>query len=61
VPYTTLEFTAGSLKNLNLFAIMSIEVDLAHKEQALQKLAPVEGPLSRFTAEDPLLAFLTSL
>jgi len=38
-----------------------IEVDLAHKEQALQKLAPVEGPLSRFTAEDPLLAFLTSL
>jgi site-specific recombinase XerD len=38
-----------------------IEVDLAHKEQALQKLAPMEGPLSRFTAEDPLLAFLTSL
>jgi hypothetical protein len=38
-----------------------IEVDLAHKEQALQKLAPVEGPPSRFTADDPLLAFLTSL
>jgi hypothetical protein len=38
-----------------------IEVDLAHKEQALQKLASVEGQLSRFTAEDPLLAFLTSL
>ena len=38
-----------------------IEVDLAHKEQALQKLAPVEGSLSRFTADDPLLAFLTSL
>jgi len=31
------------------------------KEQALQKLAPVEGQLSRFTADDPLLAFLTSL
>jgi integrase/recombinase XerD len=38
-----------------------IEVDLAHKEQALQKLAPVEGLPTRFTAEDPLLAFLTSL
>jgi integrase/recombinase XerD len=38
-----------------------IEVDLAHKEQALQKLAPVEGQLSRFTADDPLLSFLTSL
>jgi integrase/recombinase XerD len=38
-----------------------IEVDLAYKEQALQKLAPVEGQLSRFTADDPLLAFLTSL
>jgi len=38
-----------------------IEVDLAHKEQALQKLAPVEGLPSRFTADDPLLAFLTSL
>jgi hypothetical protein len=25
VPYTTLEFTAGSLKNLNLFAIMSFD------------------------------------
>ena len=40
---------------------VSIEVDLAHKEQALQKLAPVEGQPFRFTAEDPLLAFLTSL
>jgi len=38
-----------------------IEVDLAHKEQALQTLAPVEGQLSRFTADDPLLSFLTSL
>jgi integrase/recombinase XerD len=40
---------------------VSLEVDLGHKEQALQKLAPVEGPMSRFTAPDPLLAFLTSL
>jgi hypothetical protein len=24
VPYTTLEFTAGSLKNLNLFAIIGL-------------------------------------
>lgn len=38
-----------------------LEVDLAHKEQALQKLTAVEGTVSRFTADDPLLAFLTSL
>jgi integrase/recombinase XerD len=38
-----------------------LEVDLAYKEQALHKLAPVEGPMTRFTAPDPLLAFLTSL
>lgn len=38
-----------------------LEIDLAHKEQALHKLAPVEGPLARFTAPDPLLAFLASL
>ena len=38
-----------------------LEIDLATKEQALHKLAPVEGPLARFTAPDPLLAFLTSL
>jgi integrase/recombinase XerD len=38
-----------------------LEIDLAHKEQALHKLAPVEGPMARFTAPDPLLAFLTSL
>jgi integrase/recombinase XerD len=37
------------------------ELDLAHKEQALQKLTPVEGEVARFTADDPLLAFLTSL
>ncbi len=38
-----------------------LEADLATKEQALQKLAPVEGQGARFTAEDPLLAFLISL
>ena len=38
-----------------------LEVDLAHKEQALQKLAAVEGDIARFRADDSLLAFLTSL
>ena len=38
-----------------------LEADLATKEQALQKLAPVEEEAARFTAADPLLAFLTSL
>lgn len=38
-----------------------LEVDLMHKERALQKLAAVEGDSSRFRADDPLLAFLTSL
>lgn len=38
-----------------------LEADLATKEQALQKLTPVEGQETRFTADDPLLAFLTAL
>ena len=38
-----------------------LEINLAHKEQALQKLRPVEGEVTRFVADDPLLAFLTSL
>jgi integrase/recombinase XerD len=38
-----------------------LEIDLAYKEQALHKLAPVEGAMARFTVPDPLLAFLTSL
>src|SRR5262245_6038768 len=38
-----------------------LEIDLAHKEQALHKLAPLDGPLARFTAPDTLLAFLASL
>ena len=38
-----------------------LATDLATKEQALQKLVPVEEQEARFTADDPLLAFLTSL
>ena len=38
-----------------------LAADLAAKERALQKLAPVEGQGRRFTAADPLLTFLTSL
>lgn len=38
-----------------------LEIDLAQKEQALHKLAPIDGPMARFTAPDPLLAFLSSL
>src|SRR6266853_3417476 len=37
---------------------VSLEADLATKEQALHKLALVDTPLSRFRAEDSLLAFL---
>jgi integrase/recombinase XerD len=37
-----------------------LEADLATKEQALQKLAAVEEQGVRFTADDPLLVFLTS-
>jgi integrase/recombinase XerD len=46
-----------SIETTNVY----LEIDLAHKEQALQKLTPVEGEAVRFIAEDPLLAFLTSL
>src|SRR6266536_867824 len=38
-----------------------LEADLATKEQALQKLAAVEDQGARFTADDPLLAFLNAL
>jgi site-specific recombinase XerD len=38
-----------------------LEADLATKEQALQKLTPVAEQSTRFTAEAPLLALLTSL
>lgn len=38
-----------------------VEADLRMKEQALQKLAPYDAPVSRFKADDPLLEFLASL
>lgn len=38
-----------------------VEANLALKEQALQKLAPVEAKAQRFRADDDLLAFLASL
>ena len=38
-----------------------VQTDLTIKEQALAKLDPVEGKMSRFKADDPLLAFLASL
>jgi hypothetical protein len=38
-----------------------LETDLAIKEKALEKLEPIEGTWKRFRADDPLLAFLTSL
>jgi site-specific recombinase XerD len=38
-----------------------LEADLATKERALDKLAPVAEQGARFIADDPLLAFLTSL
>jgi integrase/recombinase XerD len=40
---------------------MYLHADLAMKEQALEKLAPIGGPWQRFHADDPLLAFLSSL
>jgi integrase/recombinase XerD len=38
-----------------------LQADLAMKEKALEKLNPLEGGWQRFHADDPLLAFLTSL
>ena len=38
-----------------------LEADLEIKERALEKLTPVEVQRTRFTADDPLLTFLTSL
>lgn len=38
-----------------------LEADLTMKERALQKLPPLEAPMQRFTAPDPLLRFLASL
>lgn len=38
-----------------------VEADLATKEQALDKLAPMPGTPTRYQADDKLLAFLTAL
>jgi hypothetical protein len=38
-----------------------LQADLATKERALTKLAPVEGTVPRFKPLDSLLAFLDSL
>jgi site-specific recombinase XerD len=38
-----------------------LQADLAMQEKALEKLAPLEGELQRFQADDPLLTFLNSL
>jgi site-specific recombinase XerD len=40
---------------------MYLQADLAMKEKALEKLAPIEGKWKRFRADDPLLAFLAAL
>jgi len=40
---------------------VDLAVDLIHQAQARQTLAAVEGELARVIADDPLLAFLTSL
>jgi integrase/recombinase XerD len=38
-----------------------VEADLAIKERALERMAPADGPVRRFQADDQLLAFLASL
>ena len=38
-----------------------VEADLASKQKALEKLAPVQGQIQRFQHEDELLRFLTGL
>ena len=38
-----------------------LEADLALKERALEKVAPVQGAAKRFKADDALLAFLAKL
>ena len=38
-----------------------VQADIQMKEQALDKLAPIAGPLSRFKPDDALLAFLSGL
>ena len=38
-----------------------LEADLEIKERALQKLAPIDAQGARYSADDPLLFFLSSL
>jgi site-specific recombinase XerD len=38
-----------------------VEADLATKERALEKLAPIPGIPARYRADDKLLAFLAAL
>jgi site-specific recombinase XerD len=38
-----------------------VEADLATKERALQKVAQVDGKVSRFKPDDALMAFLAKL
>ncbi len=38
-----------------------VEADLATKERALEKLAPMPGMPARYRADDKLLAFLATL
>lgn len=40
---------------------VSVEADLATKERALEKLAPMPGTPARYRADDKLLAFLATL
>ena len=56
-PYETGSTPLQHLQTTHVY----LEADLATKEQALQKLAAVEEQGARFTADDPLLAFLNAL
>jgi integrase/recombinase XerD len=38
-----------------------IEADLATKQRALDKVAPIQGNVARFRPDDHLLAFLAAL
>lgn len=38
-----------------------VEADLATRERALAKLAPMPGTITRYQADDKLLAFLAAL
>jgi len=38
-----------------------VEADLATKQRALDKVAPIVGRVARFKPDDSLMAFLTAL